>query len=128
MNWFRAFLIAVTTTLATTAIGSPTRATYAQDTCLHGPSETADQAARRQAALGFTRHVNTMQAQTSVKANTYVALRDLPLTRPVPDGFNLKLTTDGASYSFSVIDGTDPCRLGYFSNDAGVIYRGEALR
>jgi hypothetical protein len=103
-------------------------ASAAQPACLHGAGETADQAARRQAALGFTRHVNTMQAQGSSSSRTYAPLAQLGLRQPVPDGFAVKISTDGSSYSFSVIDETDGCRFGYFSNDSGIIYRGEVIR
>jgi hypothetical protein len=58
-----------------------------QQVCLHGPPETADQAARRKSALGFTRHVNTLQARAFGERKAYQAADQLPITQPLPDGF-----------------------------------------
>jgi hypothetical protein len=120
-------LAAVATIGIGTAIPGGTQVT-AQVACLHGEGEAPDQITRRQAALGLTRHINSSQAQVSVANKAYQPLAALALTRPTPVGFIVKLSTDGDGYSFSVVDQTDPCRFGYFSNQDGVIYKGEAIR
>jgi hypothetical protein len=46
----------------------------------------------------------------------------------VPDRWDPRLVTDGATYAFSVKDTTDPCGFTLFSDDTGIIYVGEAMR
>jgi hypothetical protein len=96
--------------------------------CLHAPDATAEQVARRTQLLGFTRHVNTLQAQVFGTAKTFVAFAQLPLKLAAPAGIDVKHSTDGSSYSFSIVDETDPCRSGFFSNDDGVIYEGQVIQ
>ena len=56
----------------------------AQDgACLHGRSETAAQTARRQAAIGFARLINTTELRAHTQAQAYYALGDLH-TIPAP--------------------------------------------
>jgi hypothetical protein len=43
-------------------------------------------------------------------------------------GIELKATVRPKSYSFSIIDTTDRCRSGVFSNQDGIIYTGQALQ
>jgi|KBSMisStandDraft_5_1062788.scaffolds.fasta_scaffold246218_2 hypothetical protein len=99
-----------------------------QPSCLHGPDESAEQQQRRVQALTVARQVNTLQAQAAGRTGSYEALGRLPLTAQTPTGFIVHLASDGSTYSFSVIDSTDPCRFGYFSNADGVIYAGQSLR
>lgn len=108
-------------------IGAPD-ANAQQRTCLHDSTEQPDQAARRQRALGFTRHINTLQAAAFPSANAYQPAERLVLGQSLPEGFVLRLTAADRTYAFSVVDTTDPCRFGYFSDDRGVIFRGEAIR
>ena len=96
--------------------------------CLHGPSETADQAARRRAALQMARQVNTTEAQANQQGHTYYALSDLPGLASEIDGFKVQLSTDGGTYTFSIKDTLDPCRFAYFSDQEGVIYSGMPAR
>jgi len=96
--------------------------------CLHGPSETADQAARRRAALQMARQVNTTEAQANQQGHTYYALSDLPGLASEINGFKVQLSTDGGTYTFSVKDTLDPCRFAYFSDQEGVIYSGMPVR
>jgi hypothetical protein len=105
-----------------------TRSSAQQPTCLHDANEQPDQAARRQRALGFTRHINTLQASAFGSSKAYQPAERLTLAQSLPAGFILRLTAADASYAFSVLDTTDPCRFGYFSDDRGVIFRGEAIR
>jgi hypothetical protein len=102
----------------------------AQDdkTCLHGRSETADQRARRVAALEFARRLNTFEAAGKSQAQSYYAIADLPGLPPIPEGFQARLSTDGASYAFSVKDTLDACHFAFFSDQDGVIYTAVPIR
>lgn len=131
-----------------TALGSGSA--YAQQ-CLHGPSETPDQTARRREALTATRTINNIQynqpaarekqfirhAQlaespyaTSMKAKPNEFAKRISFS---PDGEILpgwKLTLDVSSdgYWFAIKDTTDPCGFAYISNTLGVIYTAEPIR
>lgn len=122
-----AFPVLVAVIAAASAIGI-SDVNAQQRACLHDASESPDQAARRQRALGFTRHINTLQASAFPAAKAYQPAERLTLEQSLPAGFVLRLSAAGESYAFSVVDTTDPCRFGYFSDDRGVIYRGEVIR
>jgi hypothetical protein len=47
---------------------------------------------------------------------------------PTPDGFKVQLTTDGATYAFSIKDTLDPCRYAVFSDQELSIYEATARR
>jgi hypothetical protein len=97
--------------------------------CLHGDNEVPEQRARRLAALALARDVNTMQAMTAQKSKgLYQPLANLALNRPVPEGFRLQVSTDGASYAFSAKDTTDPCLFAFFSDQTGIILHGRAIQ
>jgi hypothetical protein len=93
--------------------------------CLHGTSETADQLARRRAALQFVRLVNSLEAG---RGQTYVQLPDLTEVPMPPEGFSAQLSTDGKTYALSIKDTTDRCLFAYFSDQAGVIYRAAPIQ
>lgn len=112
---------------STAATPSPVAAA-ARQACLHAPDATEEQAARRTQLLGFTRHINTLEAQVFGSAKTFVPFGQLPLTLAAPAAIDVKLSTDGSTYSFSIVDQTDPCRSGFFSNDDGVIYEGQVIK
>jgi GvpH len=96
--------------------------------CLHGPSENADQSARRSAALQLARQVNPVEAQANQQGHTFYALSDLPGLSSEMNGFKVQLSTDGGTYTFSIKDTLDPCRFAYFSDQEGVIYSGMPVR
>jgi hypothetical protein len=98
--------------------------------CLHGDGESADQKARRVTALQLTREINTLEYAAQRESKRFVPLERLPLTAPIPQGFETRLLTDGTSYAFSVKDTTDSCGFGYFSDSYqdGIIYVGQGLR
>jgi hypothetical protein len=98
-----------------------------QRACLHGQDEAPDQLARRQLALGLTRHINTLQAG-GYRAHGSQPLATLPIAQATPDGFTVHLVSDGVNYAFSVKDTLDPCRFGYFSDQEGVIYVGQVIQ
>ena len=111
--------------LGALALAPPTGARKAQEpACLHGANETQEQLARRREAIAFTRHVNSVQA--NIKG--YSSQSELPLQVSIPEGFEFRLVSDGKGYAFSVVDQTDPCKFAFFSNEAGLIYKGEAIR
>ena len=104
------------------------RAAPAQDrACLHGPSEAAAQTARRQAAIGFARLINTTELRAHTQAQAYYALGDLHTIPAPPEGFNAQLSSDGTSYTFSIKDTLDPCHFALFSDQDGVIYTGTPI-
>ena len=106
-----------------------TTADAQQPMCLHGPGETAEQVARRRQALGFTRHINNLEAAAgAANAGMYQPADRLPITQSLPSGFQLRLSTSGRSYAYSVQDTADPCKFGYFSDEMGLIFRGEVIR
>ena len=94
-----------------------------QPACLHGPQETPEQAARKRAALTFTRQVNTLQNKAGA---TGAYLAEVPIA--VPEGFEFRLAAAPKSYAFSVRDNTDPCRFAYLSDQQGLIFQGEVIR
>ena len=96
-----------------------------QPACLHGPQETPEQAARKRAALTFTRQVNTLQAKAGA-TGAYLAAEQLQL--PLPEGFEFRLAAAPKTYAFSVRDNTDPCRFAFFSDQQGLIFQGEVIR
>ena len=99
-----------------------------EPTCLHGPSEAPAQALRRQAAIGFARLVNTTELRAHEQAQTYYALGDLHTIAAPPDGFKAQLSTDGATYTFSIKDTLDPCHFALFSDQEAVIYSAAPIR
>jgi hypothetical protein len=96
--------------------------------CLHGPSESADQAGRRRAALELARKINTTEAQANQQGHTYYAIGDLPGLASEVDGFKVQLSTDGGTYTFSMKDSADPCKFALFSDQEGVIYSGTPIK
>ena len=96
--------------------------------CLHGPSETAAQAARRQAAVAFARLVNATEARAHDQAQAYYTLSDLHTIPTAPEGFKSQLSSDGVSYTFSLKDTLDPCHFALFSDQDAMIYSATPLR
>ena len=116
--------------------------------CLHGADESADQKVRRQAALGATRQVNTLQAnrpdarkgiyldQTEI-ASWYAAQTtktgaatpyNLEPGGEIVPGWQLTLNKTENGYWFMIKDKTDPCGFSLISNQAGLIYNAEPMR
>ena len=131
--------------LATCASGSA----FAQQ-CLHGSTETTEQATRRKEALRATRTVNNLQAnQPGARTGKYFSQIELP-TSPFATrspntgsyikslnftpgeelfaGWQLTLSVVPEGYWFMVKDKTDPCGFAYISNQDGVIYNSEPIR
>ena len=96
--------------------------------CLHGPKETAAQRERRTVALDYARELNTFEAAGKSHAQRYYAIEDLPGLPKLPAGFKAGMSTDGASYTFSIKDTLDACHFAYFSDQDGLIYSATAIR
>ena len=93
----------------------------AQD-CLHGPTERPAQQARRQDALKIAHQINT--AEFVGRFGKYRPLAELVNVSPAPSGFEVRLLTDGVTYTFSIKDTLDPCRYAIFSDEDRRIYEG----
>jgi hypothetical protein len=119
----------VATALIVAAALWSARTTIAQQPpCQHGHDESAAQQARRRGALALTRQINSYEVVAKQRSQTYQPPASLPNLMATPAGFDVHFATDGATYAFSVKDMLDPCAFAYFSDEAGVIYTGEALR
>jgi hypothetical protein len=123
---------------------------YAQE-CLHGPNESADQAARRREALTATRNINNIQAnQPGAAKRQYFRHEELsaspfaarmrestnetvkrmslsPGTDILPD-WTLTLDVTSQGYWLMIKDKVDPCGFAYVSNQVGVILHAEPIR
>jgi hypothetical protein len=139
-------LLAITIVLWSMGIGTG----YAQQ-CLHGASETSDQAARRRDALTATRSINTIEAnQPGAASGSYLRHAELasapyastmrgstsdvvtrislnPNTDILP-GWRLTLNVFEGGYWFMIKDTSDACGFAYISNQNGVIFTAEPIR
>lgn len=125
-------------------------AAYAQQ-CLHGPTETPDQTARRREALTATRTINNIQhnqpgaAQRSFFPHAQLAesptgksmtaspnelsrRMSLSPNNDILPGWKLTLDVSENGYWFMIKDTTDGCGFAYISNHNGVIYTSEPIR
>jgi hypothetical protein len=82
---------------------------------------------RRTLAIQLARQINTAEAAARAQAGRYLALGELPVTA-VPEGFQIQISADAATYTFSVKDTLDACRAAVFSDQAGLIYTATPLR
>ena len=96
--------------------------------CLHGPSSTPEHRARRDAALQYARQVTSFETAGKNQAQRYYAIDDLPGLPLLPEGFKARMSTDGASYAFSVKDTLDPCHFALFSDQDGLIYNSTPIQ
>ena len=119
--------------------------------CLHGPSESAEQAARRNEALTATRMINNLQAnQPGRTKQSYLRHEELmtspfylemqrstnavvkrisllPGTDILPN-WTLTLDMSQTGYWFMIRDKMDPCGFAYISNQNGLIFSAEPIR
>lgn len=125
-------LVTMTCTVALAlgwSIVRPEAALQPQQACLHGDNEAPEQRVRRVRALALARQINTNQHGVALRnTNAFQPIARLELTAPIPEGFDLRLTTDGDTYAFSVRDTTDPCLFGFFSDQQGVIFQGRVIQ
>ena len=101
-----------------------------QPVCLHGVSETAADAVRRQDAIRVMRAINTVQAQAFALNRAYRTFRDLTTSGlpSRPAGFLTQLTVEGSTYALLLKDTVDPCRYTLFSDQDGLIYLGSPIQ
>jgi hypothetical protein len=93
-----------------------------------GPdAKTEAQIARQRMAVGAARQLNTAEAQMWTQVRRYVPLTELTGVA-VPDGFDVQVSTDGTTYTFSIKDVQDGCRAAVFSDQTGLIYTAMPLR
>jgi hypothetical protein len=119
--------------------------------CLHGPNESAEQAARKREALTATRNINNIQANqpgnrikqflsyeqldtspfsSQMRKSTNETVKSISLTPGTDILLNWQLTLDVTpqGYWFMIKDKSDPCAFAYVSNQQGVIYNAEVIR
>lgn len=96
--------------------------------CLHDKrTETPAQRARREQALRLAQMINAAEAMgpsilPGQRRPDYRPLDQLPIIPATPAGFRLQFHTDGATYSLSIKDTTDPCNYAIFSDQDRRIY------
>ena len=110
--------------------GSPVAASASlaavQPGCLHGPDPTPEQKARRSQLISMARSINDQQNAARQQSQEYT--QNIRILGTIPEGVELKLAVGSKSYGFSIVDTTDRCRSGVFSNQDGLIYTGQALQ
>jgi hypothetical protein len=117
------FVAAVQTSSVAHQLSRQSSTLPAIPSCRHGEGGQATDAVRRQKALDLARTILRAEADKSQKTGRYEALAALTNLGPTPEGFQLRLQTDGQSFVFSLKDGTDPCQFAIFSDQDGVIYQ-----
>jgi hypothetical protein len=95
--------------------------------CRHDAQEQQADRTRREQALRVARAINAEQGVLAQRTRRYHPLADLTNLPDVPNGFELRLYSDGAGYVFSVKDTFDSCRYAIFSDQSGVLYEKTAL-
>ena len=92
-----------------------------------GGTPTDQQLARRKTAITAARQINTAEAQAYARAQKYLPLTLLN-TVIVAEGWDVQVSTDGATYAFLMRDTSDQCQVAIFSDQKGLIYTGSPLR
>ena len=88
---------------------------------------------RRLAVVTLARLLNSEEArffsapQPSSVPQRYGSLSELGVGSG-PDGFHVRLLSDGTGYAFSIKDSVDPCHFALFSDQEGLIYTAQPLQ
>lgn len=90
--------------------------------CRHDAGALQQDRTRRDQALVLARAINAAQGIVAGQTRRYQPLAQLANLPEVPDGFALRLYTDGEGYVFSLKDERDPCHYGIFSDQLGRLY------
>jgi hypothetical protein len=90
--------------------------------CRHDDSGGQQDRSRRDQAVALARAIHSAEGILAQQTRRYQPLAQLANLPPVPDGFRLRLFTDGDGYVFSLKDERDPCHYGIFSDEAGRLY------
>ena len=88
--------------------------------CLHDGDESPANRERREQALALAKAINDAEGQSSQRTRRFQPLQQLGSLPPTPDGFVIRLYTDGDGYIFSIKDDRDACQYGVFSGSEGV--------
>src|SRR5262245_51675267 len=97
-------------------------------TCLHGPSETPEERARREGAVAYLRVLNTAQARFNSGNKRFAELTELSGLPILAAGFSVQSATGNGGYLVALKDGNDPCHYSLFSDQAGLIFVGAPLQ
>lgn len=90
--------------------------------CPRAEGPSADQAARREAAVRYLAAVNAAQAQAQQQRGTFVPLSEAVAVGAPPVGFVPTLLFDRWSYIVKLSDLFDPCGFTLFADATGKIY------
>jgi hypothetical protein len=90
--------------------------------CRHDTGSLQQDRARRAQAQVLARAINAAQGAVAAQTRRYQPLAQLANLPQVPDGFDLRLYTNGDGYVFSLKDQRDPCHYGIFSDQSGRLY------
>jgi hypothetical protein len=90
--------------------------------CRHDDTGLQQDRVRRDQALALARAINAAEGVLAQKTRRYQPLTQLGNLPPVPEGFRLRLYTDGDGYVFSLKDERDLCHYGVFSDQGGRLY------
>lgn len=90
--------------------------------CRHDGGEEQQDRSRREQAVALARAINVAQGRLAGLTRRYQPLAQGTNLPPVPEGFSLRLYTDGEGYVFSLKDDRDPCHYGVFSDQSGHLY------
>ena len=82
---------------------------------------------RRLAAVTYARLLNSEEARFFFVPQRYGSMVELGVSA-APDGFQVQLSTDGTSYTFSIKDTLDACHWALFSDQQGLIYTAQPLQ
>ena len=95
--------------------------------CLHGNEESRVDRDRRDRAVSLAKAINAAQGQAMDQTKRYQLLPQLRALPVTPDGFRVRLYSDGEGYIFSIKDERDACRYGIFSDQHGTLYESSPI-
>ena len=75
----------------------------------------------------LARGINAAQGQAMDQTKRYQSLQQLRALPVTPDGFRVRLYSDGEGYIFSIKDERDACRYGIFSDQHGTLYESSPI-
>lgn len=90
--------------------------------CRHDKHESEADRTRRHQALALAKAINEAEGTVAERTRRYRPLAELRNLPPTPNGFDVRLYTDGAGYMLSIKDRLDPCRYGIFSDESTFLY------
>ena len=112
---------AVTVAIVAGAAAQRTAPPVSLPRCRHDNSQAADRT-RREQAIALAKAINHAEGTVAERIRLYRPLPQLTGLPAAPNGFQVRLYTDGAGYILSIKDTLDPCRYGIFSDESGIVY------